>query len=59
MFEVKKPEFVNKTFRLEKTLVDELTQCATDNKISVNALIAQCCRYALDNMKVEGKKDKK
>lgn len=51
MFEVNKPEFVNKTFRLEKDLVEELIQCASDNGISLNALIAQCCRYALDNKK--------
>ncbi len=51
MFEVKKPEFVNKTFRLEKALVDELAECASNNDISLNSLIAQCCRYALDNIK--------
>ncbi len=51
MFEIQRKEFVNKTFRLEKSLVDELSQCATDSKISLNALVAQCCRYALDNMK--------
>ncbi|MFI3228476.1 MAG: hypothetical protein R3Y09_13890 [Clostridia bacterium] len=56
MFEVKKPEFVNKTFRLEKALVDELSQCASESDISLNALIAQCCRYALDNMKNEDKR---
>ena len=53
MFEVKKPEYVNKTFRMEKGLVDRLAKCAADNDISVNALVAQCCEYALDHMKIE------
>ena len=50
MFEVKKPEFVSKTFRFEKSLSDRLTKCAADNDISMNALVVQCCEYALDNM---------
>ncbi|WP_317855111.1 hypothetical protein [Chakrabartyella piscis] len=50
MFEVKKTEFVNKTFRLDKKLVDDLSVCAAQNNISLNALVAQCCQYALDNM---------
>ena len=51
MFEVKKNEFINKTFRLKKQLVKDLTECASENNISLNALIDQCCRYALKNMK--------
>ena len=37
MFEVKREEFVNKTFRLNKTLVEELAKCASEHKISMNA----------------------
>ena len=51
MFEVKKTEYVNKTFRLEKTLVERLSVCAATNNVSVNALVVQCCEYALDQMK--------
>lgn len=50
MFKVEKPEFVNKTFRLEKKLVERLEQIAQQEDISVNALVVQCCNYALDNM---------
>ncbi len=57
MFEVEKPEFINKTFRIEKKLLEELMQCATENKVSLNALVAQCCKYALDNMKVQDNKE--
>ena len=56
MFEVKREEFVNKTFRLNKTLVEELAKCASEHKISMNALVAQCCRYALDHMIVPSNK---
>lgn len=51
MFEIKKVEYVNKSFRLKESLVEELALCASRNGISVNALVAQCCRYALDHMK--------
>lgn len=53
MFKIKKTEFVNKTFRLEKTLVERLSECSAEHNISVNSLVAQCCEYALDNMKIE------
>lgn len=51
MFEIKKAEYINKTFRLEESLVEELAICASQHGISMNALVAQCCRYALDHMK--------
>lgn len=55
MFEIRKPEYVNKTFRMEKSLVERLAKCAGENDISVNALVAQCCEYALSHMKIEEK----
>lgn len=59
MFEIKKPEFVNKTFRLEKSLVDRLNQYASQSDVSLNNLVAQCCEYALSNMKDENSHIKK
>lgn len=53
MFEVRKEEYVSKTFRLKKELVDEPAKCASKNDISVNELVSQCCRYSLDNMEVK------
>lgn len=55
MFEIKKTEYVNKTFRLEKTLVERLSKCSTEHNISVNSLVSQCCEYALNHMKIEEK----
>lgn len=55
MFEIKKTEFVNKTFRMEKTLVERLSKCSAEHNISVNSLVAQCCEYALNHMNIEEK----
>ncbi len=51
MFEVKKPEMTNKTFRLPTELVERLTKIAQQKGISVNSLVRQCCEYALENLK--------
>ena len=57
MFEVRKEEYVSKTFRLKKELVDELAKCASKKDISVNELVSQRCRYSLDNMEVKHSAD--
>ncbi|MDR1800232.1 MAG: hypothetical protein LBQ95_00030 [Lachnospiraceae bacterium] len=53
MFQVVKPEYVNKTFRLEMKLMKRLETVAQNRSVSVNNLIAQCCEYALDNLDTE------
>lgn len=50
MFRIEKPEYTNKTFRLPVPLVSELEKLAQAKDISVNQLVIQCCRYALDNL---------
>ena len=57
MFEVRKEEYVSKTFRLKKELVDELAKCASKKDIAVNELVSQRCRYSLDNMEVKHSAD--
>ena len=47
MFEIKKNEHINKTFRLPAELVKELTLLAQKHDISLNNLVVQCCKYAL------------
>lgn len=49
MFKIEKKEFINKTFRMDKTLVERLAKVAQEENISVNSLVIQCCSYALDN----------
>ena len=50
MFEVKKAEHVNKTFRMPVDLVRQLERVAQEKNVSLNNLIVQCCTYALDNL---------
>ena len=50
MFNVKKPEHVNKTLRLPKELVNQLEILAQEKGISLNNLVIQCCEYALENI---------
>ena len=55
-FEVSKPEYVNKTFRLKAELVKRLEILAQEKGVSLNNLVSQCCEYALENLKKEDKK---
>ncbi len=47
MFKVRKPEMINKTFRLPLDLVQELQTIAQNKEVSLNNLVQQCCEYAL------------
>lgn len=58
-FRIQKIEYVNKTFRMPKTLVDELGLVAQESDISVNELIIQSCQYALENLVIDKKNDDK
>ena len=49
-FKIEREEYVTKTFRLEKKLVDQLEMICNDKNISMNKLIVKCINYALDNM---------
>ena len=51
MFDVKKPEMTNKTFRIPLTLVENLQKVAQSKGVSLNNLVIQCCEYALENLK--------
>lgn len=50
MFKVKKIDYINKTFRLNKELVESLEKLAQEKGISLNQLVSQCCEYALNNL---------
>ena len=49
-FRVEKTEYVNKTFRLPKDLVTELSVLAQQKNVSLNQLVIQCCRYSRNNL---------
>ena len=54
-FEVTKPEYINKTFRMNVELVKRLEVLAQEKDVSLNNLVVQCCEYALENLKEEKK----
>ena len=49
-FEVRKTEYVNKTFRMPSELVQKLEVLAQEKSVSLNNLVMQCCEYALENI---------
>jgi predicted HicB family RNase H-like nuclease len=49
MFDIVKPEYANKTFRMPIEFIRELEAVAQNNNVSVNNLVIQCCEYALKN----------
>ena len=53
MFEIKKTETGNKTFRLPVELIQKLEAVAQQKGVSMNYLVMECCEYALDNLKPE------
>jgi predicted HicB family RNase H-like nuclease len=57
MFYVKKPEMVNKTFRLPEDLVNQLSAVAQQQCVSMNNLVAQCCAYALAHLAEQPEKE--
>ena len=52
-FEIKHPEYVNRTYRIPKELADKLSQIAQQENISVKELVVQSCQFALENLKKE------
>lgn len=49
-FKVEREEYVNKTFRIEKNLLDELNKICDKKNISLNKLVIKCIKYALNNL---------
>ncbi len=50
MFKVAKPEYSNKTFRMPNDLIFDLEKLAQEKQVSLNQLVIQCCKYALQNL---------
>lgn len=49
-FKIEREEYVNKTFRINKKLVEKMEKICDDKNISLNKLVVKCIEYALDNM---------
>jgi len=52
-FKVEKKEYINKTFRMPKDLIYEMSILAQQKDVSLNQLIIQCCRYSMRNLEQE------
>ncbi len=57
MFSVKKVECVTKTFRLPVDLVREMEAVAQSKNVSLNNLVSQSCRYAMDHLDSKQRED--
>lgn len=49
-FKIEKEEYVNKTFRMNKKLVDQLEKICDEKNISLNKLVVKCIEYALNDI---------
>ena len=58
MFNIKKTEYTNKTFRIPTELVKRMEIIAQEKGVSLNNLVVQCCEYALDNRAPNDNSDK-
>lgn len=58
-FTVEKTRYINKTFRVEENLLKRLEKVATEENISINSLVVQCCKFALDRRNPKEESDKK
>lgn len=47
---IEKEEFINKTFRLNKNLVEQMHKICGDKGISMNKLVDICIRYSLEHL---------
>lgn len=56
-FEIKKQEYVNRTFRISKELAERLSHTAQQENISVNELVVQSCEFALNNLAEQQNED--
>lgn len=50
MLRIERDEYVNRTFRMNKKLVDRMEQVCNAKNISLNKLMVICVEYALDNL---------
>ena len=49
-FRIPKEEYVNRTFRLNKELVEQMETICNQKNISLNKLTVLCIEYALANL---------
>lgn len=51
MFKVRKAEeSSNRTIRFPKSLLEQMSKIAQQEKVSLNSFVVQCCEYAMNNL---------
>lgn len=59
MFKVRKVEdSVNRTIRFPKSLLENMSKIAQQEKVSLNSFVVQCCEYAINDMGSNSNKSK-
>ncbi len=49
-FIIKKPSSSNRTIRMPDALIDKIAKLASEQDISFNQVVVQCCEYAIENL---------
>lgn len=55
-FKISKEEYINRTFRLRKELVDQMEAICNEKNISLNKLTVLCIEYVLNNLEEDDNK---
>ena len=54
-FVIKKPSSSNRTVRMPDDLIEKLSSLASEQDISFNQLVVQCCEFALEQLEDKNK----
>lgn len=57
MLRIERDEYVNRTFRINKKLVDRMEKVCDPKNISLNKLMVICVEYALDNLEEDDQQE--
>ena len=57
MLRIERDEYVNRTFRINKKLVDRMEKVCDAKNISLNKLKVICVEYALDNLEEDDQQE--
>lgn len=49
-FIIKKPTSSNRTVRMPDTLIEKISKLASEQDVSFNQVVVQCCEYAIENI---------
>ena len=52
-FIIKKPKSSNRTIRMPDELIEKMGRIASEQEISFNQLVVQCCEFALEHLQEE------